>query len=212
MTLSFTDYRYKPVFHVGPIWEESPGKLSRNRTDIIGTTFGYTYSEPLSNFPNYSTNFIYNFVGKEDISVVNGLFDSLKGRIENIWFPSWIADFKINGDIASTDTTIDVLTTENYSVFYPPGRGTGRYLFIYVNDSIWFARRLTGYTATKINIDSALGRNIPKSQVKFISFLYMGRLDLETIEWMYSSPEVASTKLYFVELPNEYTSTTTTTA
>ena len=210
MSLSFTTYRGDYVFHVMPIWKGIPGKFDRPQTDIIGTPFGYTYSEAIHDFPQYSTNWAYNFVGKEDIWAVNSLFDTLKGNFGNIWFPSWVADFKINGDIGSSDTTIDVTMTEDFDTFYPSARGTGRYLFIYINNNTWFARRVTGYSPTTITIDSALGVNLSQAQVKFLCFLYMGRLDIQTIEWTYQTPDVASCQLYFIELPNEYTSTSTT--
>ena len=211
MSLSFSTYRGNYVFHPIPVWNDHPGKIDRPQIGDIGTPFGYTYSQEIYDFPQYSANFVYNFVGMEDIWTVNSLFDTLKGAFGNIWFPSWMADFKIDGDIGSSDTTIDITMTEDFDTYYPLARGTGRYVFIYINNSTWFARRITGYSSSTITIDSSLGTDFSQDQIKFLSFLYMGRLDIQTIEWVYQTPTVATCQLYFIELPNEYTSTSTST-
>jgi len=194
-----------------PVFPDIPGNISRGNYDKSGSPFGYYSAEFLESNPWFDANFTYQCRDREEISEINDLFDELKGRWGNVWFPSWANDFKIDGDIASDDLTIDVAETEDFSTFYPSSRGTGRHLFVFINENTWYTRKITGFDATSITIDSALGANHSQGSVKFLCFLYMGRLDLDEIGWEYITPSVARVGISFTELPNEYTTTTTTT-
>ena len=55
-----------------------------------------------------------------------------------------------------------------------------------------------------LTMESTLGEAITMAQVKRISFLYLGRLDIDEIEWTYVTPDISIADLYFIELPNEY--------
>lgn len=211
MTIDFTSYKSIKVFHLMPVWTDIKIGISRGTPGSTGSPFAYYSSEFLEENPWYDTNFTYQFSDEEEISEVNDLFDELKGRWGNVWFPDWYNDFKINGDIAADDTTIDVLDTTNFSTFYPSGSGTGRYLFIFVNENTWYIKKITGFDTTSITIDSALGEAHSKESVRFLCFLYAGRLNVDEIVWEYITPDVARISLDFTELSNEYTTTTTTT-
>lgn len=212
MTISFSTFKGDTVFHLMPYYSGLSGSLSRS-VERIGSSFGYSKARSVQTYSPYSTpTYSYIVEGKENISVVNDLFDTLRGRWASVWFPSWMEDFKLEEDIDSDETVWSVEYSADFGTMYPIENKTGWYIFIYVNQNEWYARRISGYSVDNtISIDGALGKAYTKERIKFISFLYKGRLDFDVIEWNYKTPTVAECKLAFMETPFEYTSTTTTT-
>jgi len=179
-------------------------------TEAIARDFGYTFSSTNFDQSRERSDFDYILKSLEDIDDLNDLFDTNLGRWGNIWFPSWIEDFSLTGDISGSSTILDVKTTEDFSTYYPTSDRTGRNIFIFVSESEWYTRRVTGYDTDSIYIDAVLGKDISRSRVKFISFLYAGRFNQDEIEWKYITPSVAKVSISFVELPHEYTTTSST--
>lgn len=211
MSLVFSTYRNITVFHPCPQWDANINGDILHQFEEIGVPYGYSYSESNQLGTRYSGKFGYIFKATSDIFSVNAVFDAARGRWGNIWFPSWIEDFRLTSDIGSTSTSLSVETTSDYSTYYSAEPGTGRHIFIFVNNGKWFARKITGYGIGSLTIDSALGETIKREDVVAVCFLYKGRFDIDEIEWKYKSPDVATCELSFIELPHEYTSTSTTT-
>jgi len=209
MSISFSTYKGSKIFHLMPYYEGLSGSLSRIN-ERLDSPFGYSKARSVQNYTNYLASFLYKFNGKEVISTVNDLFDELKGRWSSVWFPSWTEDFKLTEDIGSTDVTLNVESSDSFGTLYPLINKTGNYVFIYVNNNEWYVRNITNWGADDtIVIDSALGKAYAKERVQFICFLYKGRLDIDTISWKYTVPDVAECELFFSEVPHEYTTTTT---
>jgi len=199
----FGTYRGKHIFTKIPHWSENPQENFYRKDDVFAP-IGFSFTEEVVSCSRYKTMFKYSCHMKSHIAAVNEFFDYHLGQLVSLWFPSSKNDFILTSDIGATDTTLNIEDVE-YNDFYSQLSGTGHHIFIYVNVNTWFARKIVGApTSTSLLIDEALGVNVLMSQVKMISILYLGRFDMDEIEWTYITPDVASTKLSFVELPEEY--------
>jgi len=202
--MSFSTFKNKYVFHLFPNWKSPPmGKLVMTM-DEFAPAVGYSFTEFVEDYPRDMEKFIYLCRSKTEVGDINDFFDGKFGQLKSFWYPSWRNDLKLTDDIGSGDSTIQIEDCE-YATFYPATPGTGRYIFIYVNKNKWFARKITGAVSeTVITMESSLGEDVDLSSIKMCCFLYLGRFDIDEISWNYITPDVASTELYFIELPKEY--------
>jgi len=201
--MSFTTFKDKYVFHLFPLWSEPLQDSFAHSIEEFGI-LGLSYADEVENYPRYKGIYKYICKNKAGAAEINDLFDDRLGRLGAFWFPSFKEDIVLTSNIGASDLNIDVEDIE-YSTFFPATPGTGRYIFIYVNSNKWFARKITGVpSSTSLTMESSLGEAITMARVKMISFLYLGRFDIDEIEWTYVTPDVSITDLYFIELPNEY--------
>ena len=202
--MAFTTFKAKYVFSLFPYWRVEPkDTMSHFVEDYTG--IGYTISEQLEDYPKYETSHTYAANGLQEISDITDFFDARLGRQGSFWFPSFRKDVVLTNNIGSSDTDISIEDIE-YSTFYPATPGTGRYIFIYVNQSKWFARKITAApSSTVLTMESSLGELVLLSQIKMVSFLYLGRFNIDEIDWEFHTPTIATVELLFIELPKEYT-------
>ncbi len=117
------------------------------------------------------------------------LLYGLQGRLVSLWLPTHADDLSVLVDIASAQATVDIANI-GYAQFGlvagapAPGR---RDIRIALGDGTVFYRRITGATAIdadteRLTLDSALGQDITVDQVQRISWLYLCRLDQDSIE------------------------------
>jgi hypothetical protein len=202
--MSFSTFKGKYVFHLFPYWRSPPaGKVMMSLDEFI-PPIGYSFAEYVEDYPRDKERFTYICKDRTEIGDINAFFDEKLGRLKAIWYPSWRNDLKITNNIGSSDTNIQIEDCE-YATFYPATPGTGRYIFIYVNKNTWYARKITNVVSpTLLTIESSLGADVTLAKLKMCCFLYLGRFDVDEIQWNYVTPEVATTDLYFIELPHEY--------
>jgi hypothetical protein len=202
--MSFSTYKTFNVFHLFPCWADKPKEWISFDEEVFDNPLGFTYAESYQDYSEYKAANVYIANGRDKIYEINELFDTLLGRYDKLWFPSWREDVNLLGDISAVATSINVSAID-YATFYPATPGTGRYIFIYVNQSTWFCREVISFPGAEwIEIDSALGQAISTSDVKMICFLYLGRFDIDEIEWEYITPTIAKTEIHFIELPKAY--------
>ncbi len=212
MSISFSTYRGSKVFHLHPYYKDLGGSFNRV-SDRVGTPFGYQSIQTVQDYAEFvSSSFVYRATGLEDISAISDLFDEIRGRWKGLWFPSWMSDFKLSADIGASDVVLNVKKSDDFGTMYPVQNKTGWHIFIYVSQSEWYARRITGYgTNNTITINESLGKAHVKERVKFVSFLYKGRFNFDTLEFTFVTPTVVEFPMVFAETPYEYTTTSTTT-
>ena len=202
--MSFSTYKTFNVVHLYPYWAEKPKDQLLNPEAHHDNPLGFTYRDSYQTYPQYKAMHSYACNGRDKIADINDLFDTLLGRYGNLWFPSWRHDIELLADISAVATSINI-TDIDYPDFYPATPGTGRYIFIYVNQTTWFAREVTGFPGAEwMTIDSALGQAVSVAQCEMICFLYLGRFAIDEIEWKYVTPSIAITELHFIETPEEY--------
>jgi len=201
--MAFTMYKQKYVFHLFPYWRRTPTDVMSKWTDDF-SGMGYSTAEYIEDYPSYRTTHTFLLKNLQEIDEVNSMLDTFLGRLTAFWFPSFRKDIILTSNIGSSATVINIEEME-YSEFYPATPGSGRYIFIYVNRNKWFARKITGVSGpTVLDIESSLGEQVNMSQIKCVSFLYLGRFDIDEFEWSFHTPEVATIELVFKELPKEY--------
>ena len=211
MSITFTTYKGKNVFHIHPYYEGLSGDFSRE-LETTGSPFGYASVRSVQDYAPFRTTFTYFVNGRSNIKSIRDLFDNVKGRWGGLWFPSWLEDFKLTADVESYDVLLNVKKAEDFGTMYPVEYKTGWHVFIYVNNNEWYARRIAGYSGDTITLAQSLGKAYLKENIKFISLLYKGRFDYDTLEFTYITPTLAKFEMVFVETPYEYTTTSTTTS
>lgn len=202
--MSFSTFKSKYVFHLFPYWRTLPqGKIMMSY-DEFNPTIGYSFVEYVEDYPRNKEKFVYICRNRTEIGDINDFFDDKLGRLKSFWYPSWRKDIVITGNIGFSDTIITIEDCE-YSTFWPATPGTGRYILIYVNKNKWFTRKITNVpSSTTLTMESSLGEAVLAADIKMCSFLYLGRFDIDEIAWEYITPEIATTELFFIELPQEY--------
>lgn len=203
--MAFTTYKGYYVFHLFPYWEiELDSQKTLRDYYNAGRYLGYSYSEVLKDHPVFSASFVYQRRDLDKIKEIDDLFDDRLGRKGLLWFPTWNFDFKITQAIGINDTTLQIANME-FSTFYPFTNTIGKYIFIYKNDSIWFAKKIiSAPSSTSIIIESALGTALALSDIKNACFLIFGRFDIDEIEWEFPVKDAGRTTLHFIEVPHEY--------
>jgi hypothetical protein len=127
--------------------------------------------------------------GRAEQAALRGLLYGLQGRLTAIWLPTHADDLSLLTDITAVQATLDIANI-GYAQFGlvggapAPGR---RDIRIALGDGTVFYRRITGATAIdadteRLTIDSALGQAVSVNQVRYISWLYLCRLDQDSIE------------------------------
>ena len=216
--MAFTKYMGYYVYHLPPYWHERPDFSLQQDIFDYAPIVGYAYDESPQDYATFSLGYDHLARSKAEIRELSDFFDTMCGRLGKFWFPSWDKDFELCNDIDAEDTFIDV-SEFDYEDYFLDNIGTGRYIFIYCTATQFYARKVlsvseialeSGITAMRLNLDQAIGVPLTQTQVKMVSFLYMGRFDIDELEWEHVSPDVAIAPLKFAEVVSDYPTTTST--
>lgn len=206
--MSYTTFKTKYVLHTFPDYSVEPAPSVYSPNLWLRNPMGIDARSRITDYPKFKVKNKYSFITAQGISDFNDLFDSVYGRVGSLWVPSWNRDFFLTEAIGSGDNHLHI-TDCDYATYYPSTPGTGRYVFIYVNDANWYARKIDSvFSSTQIIMESSLGVSLSLSQIKYVSILYLMRFEIDEIEWSFITPMVAETEVELIEVPHEYASLT----
>lgn len=141
---------------------------------------------------------------RQDIWSLLNFFDSKQGRLERFWIPTRSQDIVVTAPILATDT---VLTIEpiQYTTYFLPDEILGRYVFIQFPDRSYVCKKITGADSSTITLDSAIGKAVSAENLErlLISFLILGRFDIDELEIAYIMENYGSADLSFAGLVGE---------
>jgi hypothetical protein len=206
--MSYITFKSKYVLHTFPDYSTNPEPSIYSPNSWLRNPMGVDARLRINDYPKFQIKNKYSFVTAQGISDFNDLFDFCHGRVGTLWVPSWNQDFFLISNIVAGNNYVDI-KDYSYSTYYPSIPGTGRYIFIYINSTHWYAREvLSVYSPTRLVVDNSFDVDISMAQVKYVCILYLCRFDLDTLEWTFIVPMVAETTTEFIEVPHEYASLT----
>lgn len=172
-------YLSRPVWEFKHDWREARN-LGFNR--IISavdndTSIPVYFDLPDQVFGSLDTRWVVR--GRVDNAEMRSVLYALAGRYKSVWVPTRMDDLKLAATIASgsTQLTVDYC---GYTVFIAQKNGR-RDLRIELRDGSVFYRRVTnsvesssgGVLREILTINSALGVEVPKEQIRSLSFLML---------------------------------------
>jgi len=144
----------------------------------------------------------YTALERAEIAALRAFFDSKRGRLEPFWMPSWQPDLRITEPVAADATEIITEYCE-YSDFWAPNAIIGRYIYVLWPDGEYVCRKIiSAPDEVTIEINEALEREIYVEELPYmlVCFLNFVRFDLDEIEFVYATPEIADIELAFMTL------------
>jgi hypothetical protein len=206
-SMVYTTYKNLNALVKQPSYANPPSEYIYSPTQNFSGLAG-TMRKRFVLYPAFKTKNLFSFTSTQDYADFNKLFDYSSGRFGKLWVPSWGDDIRLEQNITAGDTYI-IIHDIDYNTYYPEVPGTGRYLFFFKNNSTWEMNMVSSITGVnQLNMEDAFVNSYAMSQIKYISFLYLARFDIDQIEWEFLSPlgdpMVARTTIDFIELPNEY--------
>lgn len=131
---------------------------------------------------------------------LRSLLYALRGRMQNLWIPTWSADLLLVSPVTAVATNL-VIEWAGYTLFgrAQPNR---RDIRIELSDGTVFYRRILGAAegagVEQLTIDSALGRAIAPAEVALISFLVISEHASDRVELLHKTDAAGIT---LVSLP-----------
>jgi len=196
---SFPVYLTLPVFNLEPKYARLKQILYRpySYLGFLGKSYSFThYDEAVLSFEGE-----YVLLDREAIHDYLDFFDYHKGRWGEFWFPSHQRDIVISTPFGAGDTTFTIEPIE-YSDYWT-GKNASRYIAFRWPDETVIYRKIVGDSGDTITIDSALGVASSNPSEIVISFLLLGRFDMDEAEVDYRLIEIGSTIVRFHSLPQE---------
>lgn len=207
--MTFLTYSGEAVINVMPDFRPGNEQVTVLQSYEMVGNLGYQYGESLDDYPRYRAQFQYTCRGSGEIQEFNDLFDDQVGRLNGLWFPSWMNDLQLTADITSGDSVINI-TDIDYTTYFPESPGTGRYIMLWASKNKHVVKKVTAVpSSTSLQVEGTIDVDITTSELKFASFLYRGRFDIDQMVWNYLTPVVAQTELFFIECPKEYSGEST---
>lgn len=177
-------------------------KRSYDLTQFLGLGYGSGNFDAGNNMLGISTSTVRP--SRQDIWELLNFFDSKQGRFDKFWIPTWSKDIVVTGAVLNTDTILTIQPIQ-YSSYYLPNDVIGRYVYIQFPDGTYACRKINDATTSTITLDSAIGVTVAAEDLDdlLISFLILGRFDIDELELDYIKEGVVRSELSFAGLVGE---------
>lgn len=164
---------------------------------FLGRSFACSFYDKAR--PVFDSDFI--FISRESIWNLLKFFDSKRGRFQVFYMPSWDNDIVPTAAILATDTN---LTVE--SLYLSSSHIIGRHIWIRFVDGSYVCREVVAVpNVTTVTIDSAIGTDVPQSDILKILVCYLNkvRFNIDEILLEYIADSIVQTKLRFQTISGE---------
>jgi len=197
----FDVYLGLPIFHFKPRHNQLKQILYHpySHLSFLGKSYKFThYDETILPLEGE-----YVIIGREMVNQCLDFFDYHKGRWGEFWLPTHQRDIVISEPFDSDDVTFTVEPIE-YPTYWS-GKKASHYVVFQWPDDTLICREIVGASGNTITIDSALGIASNSPNKIIVSFLLLGRFDMDEIEMKmnYSLIEMGFTTLRFLSLLQE---------
>lgn len=136
--------------------------------------------------------------GRDAIAEFRAWLADRAGKLKPFWLPSFQADLELTSPIGAFDSAI---TVDNRAFAANGGAGIGRQdIVIATTNGQHHFRRVTGVTALtetteSVAIESVLGVAILPTQIRYIAFMKLVRLDTDAVEIAHHTDQLAEVSL-----------------
>lgn len=187
-----------PAYRSNPVLENSPNDADSNTQSYerqavtIDNQTGAIEVIDNANIGFSLRSHAWFLQGRSQRAAFRALMYLLKGRVGEMWVPTYNSDLKLVSPIAPTDTGIVVETT-GYTLFLV-NQLNRKDIRIELTSGTIFYRRITGASIVDANteslsIDSSLGQAIAVAQIRRISYMAMSRLNTDSIDIMHHTKD-----------------------
>ncbi|RLE34434.1 MAG: hypothetical protein DRJ61_05205 [Acidobacteria bacterium] len=190
---SATLYRGLPVMDTAPFWNKDiSSKFKRDLEILDNATGGKTY-EDQSNFSHTFTDYHWTKLDRPGIAALRGWFSARQGKLVEFWAPTFQLDLTVVVDV---EAIVAQLTVVNVGYTrYLSAKVSRRDLRIELKTGVVYYRRVVGYTELstteeRLDLDSPFGVDIKASNIKFVSYMALSRLDSDRVEMSWRNPGV----------------------
>lgn len=201
----------KEVFLWQPTWTSEEEMLSTNRNyiNLDNETGQFVYD--LKNTRYYDINsYTILLPNRKMIDNMIKFFIRMGGRYKSFYAPSWVNDFVPAFDIKAGDTSM-LTAFDNYFRFFG-NTAREKYIVIFTKDFNHKIMKISGHTYEMINkkrygkiiLGGTFDEAIKKDDISMISFLNLVRLDSDDLQIDYESNVVATTRLVFKEVDDNF--------
>lgn len=139
------------------------------------------------------------FKSREAVDEFKGWLGYMAGRLNPVWIPDRSDDFEVVATMpGNAPSFTSRITTYADRIGVDDGR---RDVAIYTADGLMYLRRILGSSDDGVNeyvtLDAPLGVSYEPADVRMVSFLTLSRLEADSIEIFWHTPEVATVAATF---------------
>jgi hypothetical protein len=206
---SLGTFNGRPVLLASPNWAQQPSVSFSSGIEEVDYDRGIVKAFLPIEFYTKITQFNYADRSRDDIGVLLTLFNQMRGRQGEFYSPSWTTDMLPSGGIANGSEYLTVVGSAVGETYALSTVETA--LAIKLFDGTWLFRKIINIIATddpgpgafsldfdesfdtgssglfsRIEFDTAVGADIPQSQIVMICWLNVCRFasDSLTIRWL----------------------------
>jgi len=165
---------------------------------VIDNGIGTVFVDALYNETRENFTVSWAFTNRADLRRVKSWLHQLKGKWKTFWLPTKSIDLELNLDASSSSLSIDVKSI-NWELYY----GTRAIQIVRKNGVKTFHSVTGGMTngaVDTLSLAASVGVNTLVTDVAYISFMYLVRLDADRIEIAYEDNGYATIKIPVVEV------------
>lgn len=189
------------------LWNVRPNfvrVLDRTESDVLWRQIGFGREEQKFAYAQYNARgveFEFSENSRANIAIVENLFADRKGSTKPLMVPTFRGDVRLAADLPGDGIHLTIEASSRFSDanYLLPGTP---YIAV-IDASTIEPRKLTTIAGTTLTaaVASAV---VHATSDTIISHLLLARLTEAKLTWSYLSDGLASTRLKFIELPDEY--------
>lgn len=198
-TLSEASYRSYPVLDRMPEWNVDPSIAIQDKISLMENPVGEGVFERESEVARVFYSWKWQALDREEIDFIKKFLYARRGRARAVWVPTYAEDLKPTSVISSASTTF---TVEHAGLvqFLSSNSVHRRDIRIHLKNGAVYYRRINNFESVSsaeesVSIDSPLGVDVALGDVYRVSWMMLMRLDSDTTEFAWDTPQIASTNL-----------------
>lgn len=194
-------YRGYPVLIRQPEYNTDPTQGYLDLLDKLENAFGESFYDKKTDTPYTLQGWTWRSFGREEIDELKKFLYARRGKVRAIWVPTYAEDLLLTTNLASNGTTLEV-EHAGLVQFVADGAINRRDIRIELSNGQVFYRRVSDFTPVddyreSFSIDAELGTLVTPDMVVNISWMHLVRLDSDTVELSWTSPQIMETSLLF---------------
>ncbi len=192
------------VLDFWPNWEIKPIEAIERSGTILENRTGLPVVKPRADQPRQSMSFTFRTDSRAELARFRRFVASLRGRQRAFWIPTWEADLNPTAFLTGSNITVESIGYEGRMHDFHPRRHCVLVKWNRELEIFAIIGATDNGTTELLNTDHTFpGAPGYNNEHVMISFLLLVRLESDTIEYTYITPELMDAKLRVIELPLE---------
>jgi hypothetical protein len=193
-----TTYRGAPVMTVEANWREALEIDYTRAIDIFDPGYGRDSQTDEARLALPVHSFLWTMLSRADVDYFRAWLYARRGRARGVWIPTWSDDLVIVDTVGDTQQNINVEACG--LTYYAKADVHRRDVRIQLRDGTVFYRRVSAPVVVdahteRLTLDTSLGQTLEPEDFERLSWMHYVRLDSDSIELSWDSPDAAEAKL-----------------